>query len=255
MEICRMDKSSHFHKGSSHKMLAANYDYNDNSGEPSQFIYDRDLLSNISHNVASEQQGYHQKLDSANTWKSESVDCKQEIDPSTSFMNNPILSENVNYGSEGDFREPYHYAYNQISPQCSNDANSTTTSLDFYKNNVQQPRLGPYQISSTKNQLPTWYTPPSTYYAQQPNIFQHQYPYHPRNFTSAQQPPPVEQNMRNMIQLTSRYFLIAISFIEKKKKTFNDESILSKNKRCVSSIFAKFIKYYPPKRRETFFSV
>lgn len=201
MEICTMDKPTHYYAGTNSQQM---YDpsYNNFSEiEPntsSSFLYDKPQL----------QSGYqeYQKPRSDNNWKNENVECKQEIDP-TSFMQGTSISENSNYESESEFNEPYQCVYNQNQAASSyaNDLNSTITS--GHKNNVQQHNTGPYHISSTKNQLPSWYNPPPArpYYPPPPsNMYQHQYPYQ-ENFTGANT-TPIDSNMRNMIHLTSRYF-------------------------------------------------
>lgn len=195
MDICRMDKPSHFYPGlASHQMLNPNYDFNEinpsESDASSSLAYDK----NLSHDV-----GYHDH--SKLGWKSESVECKQEADP-VEFM----INSGVNENSESDFNEPFRYGYKPNSPPF-NVTNSTSIIASSHKNNVHQPRMGPYQMSSTKNQLPSWYNPPSTYYTQQPNFFQPLYPYHQQGSYAGAQPAPeapAEHNMRNMIHLTSR---------------------------------------------------
>lgn len=208
MEICTMDKQPHFNLGmNSQHTLDANYNFSEITHSELQaassfYPYDKDH-SQLSQNVSSGYENFP-KLESDN------IECKQEIDPS-SFSDSIQLNENSNYGSENEFNEPYQYEYNEVSPLYTSDANSTTmtaTGRGLNKNNnVQQHRMGPYHISSsTKNQLPSWFlpnNPPS--YSQQPSFFQHQYPYHQGSFMGSQ-PAPVEHNMRNMIQLTSRYF-------------------------------------------------
>lgn len=202
-----MDKPSHFYTGTnSQQLFDSSYD-NFSEIEPdtsSSFLYDKSQPQ-------SRYQEY-QKNASDNNWKDESVECKQEIDP-TNFMRDTGISENSNGGSESELNESYQYTYNQISPLYATDTNSTITSV--HKNNVQQHRMGPYQISSTKNQLPSWYNPPPPprpYYAQPPDMFQ--YPYQ-GNYAGAQT-PPVDPNMRNMIHLTSRYFVMTFRSNDKK---------------------------------------
>lgn len=216
METCRMDKPPHFNLGmNSQHTLDANYNFREITSSESQaaasslYPYEKDHLQ-LSHSSS----GYEDftKLGSEN------VECKQEIDPS-SFSNNIHLNENSNYGSENEFDEPYQYAYNEVSPLYTSDTNSTTmtaTSQTLQKNiSAHQHRMGPYHISSsTKNQLPSWFlpnNPPS--YTQPTSFFQHQYPYHQGSFMGGQ-PVPVEHNMRNMIQLTSRYIRLNSSPIQ-----------------------------------------
>lgn len=193
-----MDKPSHFYSGiTSQQIFDPSYN-NFSEIEPntsSSYLYDKSQPQ-------SEYQEY-QKTRNDNNWKSENFECKQEIDP-TSYMQSASISETSNYDSESEFNEPYQYGYNHVAPSYTADSNSTVTS--GHKNNAQQHRMGPYHMSMTKNQLPSWYNPPppKPYYPQPPNMFQHQYPY-PSNFTGAQT-TPVEPNMRNMIHLTSRYF-------------------------------------------------
>lgn len=202
-----MDNPSHFYsRSSSQPSLDASFDFSEISSSElnasSSFAFDRDQsLSQSALNGYPE----YQQLDGESNWKSETVECKQEIDP-TSFMNNTITSDNSNYASECDFNEPYQYAYDPMTPSYANNVNSSAPSA--HKSKVQQHRMGPYHISSsTKNQLPSWYNPPNTYYTQpqQPSFFQQQYPYHHHGSFVAAQPPPVEQSMRHMMNLTSRY--------------------------------------------------
>lgn len=195
MEICRMDKRSHFELGmNSQQMHDANYNFgNTDSSDMSA------LHSLLTPNETSVYREY-QKNGSDNNYKRENPECKQE-----SFMNN--INENSNYGSEHELNESFQYAYNPISPLYTTDTNSTTMSSaghSLQKNNsIHQHRMGPYHISSTKNQLPSWYNPPNTCYAQQPSFFQHQYPYNQGSFLGSE-PEPMEHSMRNMIHLTSR---------------------------------------------------
>lgn len=204
MEICRMDKPSPFYTGTnSQQIFDPSYDiFSENEPNTSSYHYNK-----------SQHQTEFQEFErprSDNNWRNENVECKQEID-STSYMQGISISENSNYGSESEFNEPYQYAYNPITPLYATDTNSTITSAN--KNNVQQHRMGPYHISSTKSQLPTWYHPPPSrpYYAQQPTMFQHQYPYQ-GNFAGAPS-SQAEPNMRNMIHLTSRYFILSVAII------------------------------------------
>lgn len=186
-----MDKPSRFYPGhASHHMLNPNYDFSEinpnDSDASSSLAYDK----NQSHDV-----GYRDYS---------KLECKQEVDP-VDFLN----GSGANEASISGFAEPYRYAGNQISPSF-NDTNSPTMiapGLGHHKSNVHPHRMGQYHISSTKNQLPSWYHPPSAYhYAQQPNFLQHQYPYHQGSYATAQPAAeePMEQNMRNMIHLTSR---------------------------------------------------
>lgn len=192
-----MDKPSHFYTGTtSQQMFDPSYD-NFSEIEPNN---SSSYLCDKTH-PQSEYQEYQKTSRSDNDWNSENVECKQEIDP-TSYMQSTRISEKSNYGSESEFNEPFQYAYNQITPSYATDTNGTIPNVQ--KNIVHQHRMGPYHISSTKNQLPSWYNPPPPrpYYAPTPNMFQHQYPYQ-GNFSGAQT-TPVEPNMRNMIHLTSR---------------------------------------------------
>lgn len=213
MEICTMDKPSHFYPGiTSQQMTNLDYDFsevNNDSAEDgaSSYVYDKTHPKNI----MSECQEYR-SYDSESNWKNENVECKQEIE-SPSFMN---LNENSNYGSDVEFKEPFQY--NQVSPLYTNDTKCTTNAAvgHFQKHNNQQHRLGPYHITDRlKNQLPSWYNPPSNAYynAQQPNIFQHQYPYQGGNFLGSPSAAvgAVEHGMRNMTHLNNRYFPFSAS--------------------------------------------
>lgn len=211
MEICRMDNTSHFYPGISQRnVLNSNYEFGDEHRNESDASTSYAFNKDQSRNAYQE----YQKLDSDN-WKSENVECKQENE-STSFMNNSSLNDNSNYGSESEFNEPYQYAYNQISPLYTSDTATSSIAPGQHilpKNNVQSHRMGPYHISSTKNQLPSWYNPPSTYFnTQQPGFFQHQYPYHQETCMGVQPTAASgDHKMRNMIQLTSRYYCLFVA--------------------------------------------
>lgn len=204
-----MDKRPHFNLGiNSQHMLDANYNFSENPNSESEatssYVYGTDTTQN-------DLIGYQefQKLDnSENNWKSQNTDCKQEVN-SASLLHNRQVNENSNYGQENEFNETYQYAYNQVSPLYTHDANSSTMNattsraLNKNDNSAQQRLMGPYHISSTKNQLPSWYQPPLTCFQQQPSAYQQQYPSYHGNFMGTQQP---DSDMRSMIQLTSRYF-------------------------------------------------
>ena len=220
MEICRMDKQPHFMNlgMNSQHMLDPNYSFNEiPSSEPeatSSYVFENDS----SRSALIGYQQFHKPDNSENHWKSENVDCKQETN-SMSFLHNTRVNENSNYGQENEFNEAYQYAYNQGSPLYTHDANSSTmnatTSRTLIKNDnsAQQRVSGPYQLTSTKNQLPSWYDPPSACFTQQSGALQQQYPsYHHGGFMGGQQLDP---DVRNMIQLTSRYFQIINIFLIK----------------------------------------
>lgn len=203
-----MDKQPHFSQGmNSQHMLDTNYNISElpNSEATSSYVYENDPTENGLI-------GYQdfQKLSSENHWKSENEDCKQEVN-STSFLHDTQVNENSNYGQENEFNEAYQYAYNQVSPLYTHDANATTSrTLINSDNSAQQHRMGPYHISSTKNQLPSWYNPPPTCLPQQTSVYQQQYPsYHGNgNLMGTSQHQQLDPDIRNMIQLTSRYFIL-----------------------------------------------
>jgi hypothetical protein len=207
MEICRMDKPSHYYSGaSSHQMYDSYGNFNEiDPNASSNFSYDK---------PQSDYQGYHSSRVESN-WNNETVECKQEIDQQ-SFM-----GENSSYCSETHFNEPYQYPFNQMPASYTNDASTA-------KNLQPQPSTS-YQISSQKNPLPSWYNPtqPSRPFFPQPNAF-HQYPYQ-TDFSGAPSTPNVEQNMRNMIHLTSRYLSFFLSL------TIFDEAINFENWRRKNS--------------------
>lgn len=209
MEICRMDKQPHFNLGmNSQHMLDANYNFNEIPNSECEATSSYNYVKEPTQNELIGYQEF-QKLDnSENNWKNVNVDCKQETD-SANVLHNSQISENSNYGQDDEFNEAYHYAYNQISPLYTNDANNSSLSaatnraLNKNDNSAQQRHMG-YHISSTKNQLPSWYNPPPTSFPQHHSAFQQQYPaYHHEGFMGAHQLDP---DMRNMIQMTSRYF-------------------------------------------------
>lgn len=204
-----MDKQPHFNLGiNPQHMLDTNYNFseipNSECEATSSYVYGKDSIQN---DVIGYQE-FQKHDNSENNWKSENVDCKQEAN-SVSLLHSTQVNENSNYGQDNEFNETYQYAYNQVSPLYTHDINSSTMNATMSRaqnkndNRTEQRRMGPYHISSTKNQLPSWYQPPTTCFSQQPSVFQQQYAssYHHEDFMGAQQLDP---DMRNMIQLTSR---------------------------------------------------
>ena len=197
MEICRMDKPSRYYSGTNSQPIFDAFN-NFNEIDPNaSSSYRCDKLQ-----PHSSYQEYHSAR-SDNNWSSEIAECKQEIDL-TSYTQSS--NENTNYRNESGFNEPYQYPYSQISPSYATEENSTSTI--GYKI-ARQHRTSPYQISSTKNQLPSWFhpPPPQRSFAPQPPNAYHQYPYQ-GNYSSTPTPPAEDSNMRNMIHLTNRYLSV-----------------------------------------------
>lgn len=189
MEICRMDKPSHFYSGSSsHQMFDSYGNFNETDpNTSSSFCYDKSQSEYLGYQPA--------RVD--HNWSSETIECKQEIDPT--FMQGS--SENSSFCPENSCNEPYQYPFNQISSPYLTDASAAKS--------LQPHSSRPYQITSQKNPLPSWYNPPQPPrpFFPPPNAF-HQYPYHHPDFSGAPSTANAEQNMRNMIHLTSRYLSI-----------------------------------------------
>lgn len=202
-----MDPKSHINFGMKpQKIVDGNYNFSEieHSKTDSSVSYG---YSSLTQNQPSGSREYP-NLSSKNEWKSENVECKQEVD-SLHFMHNLNCNDNSNYGSESEFNEPYQYEYNQISSRYPNEMSSSTISQpEHYKfSSLHQHRMGPYQLTSTKNQLPSWYNPPNNCYppAQaQSGYLQQTHPYHQGNLLG-EQAASVDHSMRNMIHLTSRY--------------------------------------------------
>lgn len=163
------------------------------------FIYANNRPVNLSNEFKQ-----YEELGGENNWTNDSIECKQEIDP-PGFMNN--INESSNNDSENDFNEPYQYEYNQVTPLYTADTSSSKTSASAHalhrNNSANQHRMGPYHISSTKNQLPSWYNPPSTSYAQPSGFLQQPYPFYQGGFMGTKT-APVDHSMQHMIHMTSR---------------------------------------------------
>jgi hypothetical protein len=204
MEICRMDKSSHFYSGYSSQPTQnnPNYDFNENNNR--EYGASSSTSSYTQQQPHTSQYQEYQSLERENNWKSDNiVECKQE---------------NVNEMPKNEFSEPYQYghSFNQITPPEYDSRSSSSTILSatshaLHTNAVQQQHLGPYQMTSTTTQLPSWYNPPNKYFVApshqppQPNYFQHhQHSYHQGSSFITGQQSPLEPNMRNMIHLTNR---------------------------------------------------
>lgn len=208
-----MEKYSHFNLGINSKpMMDLDYNFSEitkresNASSSLNFDINRTTFpSDVTNSYLA-----YEKIDNSDVgWPSENVKCKQEEDPSGCTLNGMRENENSNYDSENDdLNEPYQYAYNPISNIYTDNKNSAiptmildgSTSRTLPKHNIvggHQHHMGPYQISSTKNQLPSWYDPP-TYQPQYP-----QYPYHQGDYIGSDT-ASVENNMRNMIHLSSR---------------------------------------------------
>lgn len=193
MEICIMDQTSHFNFGTnSQRVIDANYNYNeiDASGASTS--------SNYPTNQCPE---YQTPQSDAFQWRNDSVECKQEADQMNSILNSNI-QEVGSYDSENEFNEPYACDYDQTPPSY---AAHRPSGLFRPNQQLHQPRMGPFQLTSSKSQLPSWYNPPmppETYFPQHHGIYQQQaYPYQDNVMGS----PTADRSMRNMIHLTSRY--------------------------------------------------
>jgi hypothetical protein len=197
-----MDKQSHFNLGmNSDRMLDANYNFNEitnsndaNDDASSIFGLNKDQLSVRNSGYPS----YNEAGESS--WKSENAECKHENDPMTSF------TSRVN-DCVGSFNnEAYQYAaYNQIESPYADQSPGAGPERSR-KSLHEHHRREAYQISSMKNQLPSWYNPHYTPTNQHQGFFQHQYPYH-QGSLSGPSTAPTDHNMRNMIHLTGRYLL------------------------------------------------
>lgn len=193
-----MDNQSRFELGmNSQQML--NYNFNEleavESTTSHSFVHDNDLQANASNEFK-----HYEELGGGRNWTSEGVECKQESDP-PGFMN-----ENSNFDSENDYNEPYQYEYNQVTPLYTTDTSSKTSApahTSHRNSSAHQHRMGPYHISSTKNQLPSWYNPPSACYAQSSGFLQQPYPFYQGGFIGAKT-APMDHSMENMIHMTSR---------------------------------------------------
>lgn len=212
MDISIMDKS-HFNLGiNSKQMMDANFNFNEITNQKSDASTSYDYNTNRPQ-FPEDPSGYHKyaKSDSSdNDWVVKNEKCKQE--DRTGFMGDIPENENSNYDSDN---EPYQYAYDPISNLYANNKNSTiqglshssgigggsSSSITAKQNSIggHHNHTGLYQISSTKNQLPSWYDPPSYSQLQYP-----QFPYHQGNYVGSDT-MPVEHSMRNMIHLSSRY--------------------------------------------------
>lgn len=200
MEICRMDSSSHFSSGMNPpQSVDENFDFNEITEELSTTFFAGKTPAQSVESVNSQQ---YQNLGNQNEWKSD-FECKEENQ--MEFIQNDSSS----YGSENEFNEPYQFEYNQCSPLYTNEAKivSTTVNSISKSRNLHRHQMGPpFQLTYTKNQLPSWYTPPSNCFPPQP-LHQQQYPYQ-QGIPMGSQAPSAEHSMRNMIHLTSRYYLL-----------------------------------------------
>jgi hypothetical protein len=200
-----MDKPSHFSLGmNSNQMLDRNYNFSEinNCGAgdeaSSSYGFEKDPSA-----IKTGCQQYHDM--GGSSWKSENVEFKQEIEPTTSYVSQ------INDCSNEFNSATYQYeTYNQTEALYPNEASSASGSSssglgpDHPRKGLHERRAGPYQISSMKSQLPSWYNPP---YAppHQSSFFQHQYPYHHQGSLVGPPLTPTDHNMRNMIHLTGRY--------------------------------------------------
>lgn len=198
MEICRMDKQSHFNLGmNSDRMFDANYNFNEitNCDEASSsYSFEKDQTA--------VRTGYTEYNGAGgSSWKDESVECKQEADPAVGFQN-PINENSSEYNEDYQFDAS---EYDQIENSFSDEASALSRlGPERPRKTLHEHRTGPYQISSMKNQLPSWYHP-SYAPSHPPSFFQHQYPYHQGSLIG---PPstPTDHNMRSMIHLSGRYY-------------------------------------------------
>lgn len=204
-----MDKQSHFSLGmNSQQILDSSFNFNEiancDKDASASFTFRNDQFATSN---AYERLHEFQNITDDTNWKMENVECKQELDP-MSFINNPSMEMNdsMNYGSESELNESYQYAYNQVPSTFENNSNGVIASGHSHKaQSVQEHRMGPYHISSTKNQLPSWYHPPgSSSFVQESTYHQHPFAYQ-GSFMGPTQQSPMDSNMRNMIHLNNRY--------------------------------------------------
>lgn len=225
--------SSHFYQqgiGSNQTYKNANYETiggeesyakNDNSVNP--FQRSEPPMPGPSHAIPfrepqiSQQQPsiqYPCEIDSQ-PWKIEAIECKQEIDHSTTLEGGDVGGEsyNPNFGSSYGSESTHHSYYSNSSssftdPQMMyNRENGTSNGGNF----------NPYQLPATKSQLPSWYQPPSQhqphhhYNPQQqqhpaafypPNFYPQQHPYQANYIAASSSSLSTEHNMRNMIQMS-----------------------------------------------------
>lgn len=232
MEICTMDNSSSSHRY--YHGTGSNQMYRNDKYESS---IDDEIFANFGGNldpppvpVASQQQQsnliqehqYPNNIDcQEQPWKSESIECKEEIDHSSSSSGGGYIE---NYGN--------HSGYHVNQPVILNRANNN--------NNNSFNNYNSYQMSTTvKNPMPAWLHPPVppphhhsyheyppqhnlSYFPSPQNFYPQHHPYQPNYMTSAPSTPApssstTEHNMRNMIQMTANryntFFLSNIFFI------------------------------------------
>lgn len=198
-----MENHSRFELGmNSQQML--NYDYNEPDSAVESAASYNCAHDNVLPENTSNQFKQYEELGADRNWINQGAECKQEIDP-PGFMNN--ISEHSNYDSENDFNEPYQYDYNEVTPMYMTDISSSKTNAAAHAshrtNSAHQHRMGPYHISSTKNQLPSWYNPPNACYAQSSGFLQQPYPFYQGGFMGSKT-APIDHSMENMIHMTSR---------------------------------------------------
>lgn len=205
MEICtRMNSHSGYELDTNSQQQMLSYDCSQ-LGSDVQMAVPQDIFYNNEQTPSNELKQYEElRVDS--NWTNVNVDCKQEFDASGYMDNN--LKENSNYGSEDGFEEPpYQYDYSQVTPSCSTQSSSSKVTAPSHtlhgSNSTNQQRMGPYQISSsTKNQLPSWYNPPSTCYTETSGFLQQPYPFYQGGYMGSK--TPLDHSMQNMIHMTSR---------------------------------------------------
>lgn len=236
MEICMMDtnpSSSHFYKqGIGSNQTCKNSNYETIGGEQSYTKIDNainqfkltELMPGPSHSIPfrepqiSQQPSIQYPCEIDNQpWKIETIECKQEIDHSTTThdetedMNVGSESFNPNFAGYGGDSSRHNY-YNRSGPFAD---------PQMIYNRENGVAYNPYQLPATKSQLPSWYQPPSQvqpHHHFNPQQQQHPAAFYPPNFYPQQHPyqanyigtsPSTEHNMRNMIQMTvNRYIFI-----------------------------------------------
>lgn len=247
MEICMMDtnpSASHFYQqGIGSNQMYKNANYETIGGEQSYANHDKIINQfqspeaqmpgssqsipfrepQISHQPTIQYPCEADNQQQIRPWKVE-VECKQEIDHSTNHGGADVCGESysTNFGSYGSESSYYGYRGDRnnscADPQVIyNRENEGSTSGDY----------NPYQLpASSKNQIPSWYQPPSqlppqhhynphqqqnpaTFYP--PNCYPH--PYQANYIGAPSASLTTEHNMRNMIQMTVNryafYFFIA----------------------------------------------
>lgn len=219
MEICIMDPPSHFNFGmDSQRTIDPNYNFN---------VVDGSCATSSNNFPKRQCQGFQPSQSDAFQWRSDSVECKREMDPMTSMLSSN-MQESESYDSEN---EQYAYDYDRVPP--SYETHHRPSGLYRPNQQLPQPRMGPYQLSSSNSQLPSWYNPPmppENFFPQHPGIYQQQ------QYGYQQGSPSTDPSMRNMIHLSSRYLsTIHSNRLENESMTWNLWSSFE-SQRCLQDL-------------------